>query len=207
MYAKLLHNLISPIVAITVIAIGSVAFGQGTATGPFSSHVITGTFVEIDAGGGVPFPIDLDPGGLPWTKDIIDPFGTFLPGGVLTIRETIVNVGNEPWFDWHEHILPDAVGAIPGVWTSVNLLINGGPIAFLPTGLGTADLWLDNFSQPVLPGDILTVNKEVQVFASTGGVPGAPLLTIEEYPTPEPASAALLSLGSLLVLGRRKEAL
>ncbi|MEZ6190498.1 MAG: PEP-CTERM sorting domain-containing protein [Phycisphaerales bacterium] len=197
--------LVTPLIALTLLLTSSVAMAQGTASGPFTIHVVDpGPVVNI---GSLinPFPIDLDPVGPPWFKNVGDP--NFLVTGAsdLAFNETIINVGTEPWYDWHELILSPPVGMPQSNWLTVKVLVNGTPIGFSSTGLGTPALDLFGFSQPVLPGDILQIQKTVEVF-STAGFSGA-FLRIQEYPTPEPASLALLSLGSLAVLRRRKEAL
>ena len=185
-------------------ATGTTAWAQGTATSPFTIHEVEPGPIVFIGDPSAPIPIDLDPTGGPWSKSIIDPNAVVTAPGLLTMIETIENAGDEPWYDWHEHILPNAVGAGGvSIWFSVKLSVNGTPITFASGGLGTGDLWLDTFSQPVLPGDILTVTKEVEVFPLTDGSAG-PILRIQEYPTPEPASAALIAVGSLALLGRRK---
>lgn len=200
---------LAPVLALALFALCNTALAQGTATGPFTSHIVDpGPIVLIGDPAG-PIPIDLDPTGPPWFKSITDPNNVILnpAGELLTMVETIQNVGTEPWYDWHEFIFPNAAGVpSPSSWISVKLSINGTPIGFTPTGLGTVSLDLDNFSQPVLPGDIFVIEKEVEVFPLLPGN-SDPLLRIQEYPTPEPASLALLSLGSLSVLRRRKEVL
>jgi len=204
MKRSITQHLIVPVLALTFLAMSSPAWAQGTATSPFTIHnVVPGPSVFIGDLSS-PIPIDLDPTGGPWIKSIVDPNFVVTAPGLLTMVETIQNVGNEPWFDWHEHILPNAVGA-GGVstWFSVKLSVNGTPIGFTSGGLGTGDLWVDTFSTPVLPGDIFTVEKEVVVFPLTDGTFG-PILRIQEYPTPEPASAALIAMGSLVLLKRRK---
>lgn len=201
MYTPLLRNILSCVVAVAVLSMCNTAFAQGTANGPVTQHDIDPGPIVFIGDAANPIKIDLDPLGPPWTKEIFDPNGLLANGGLLDIVETIINAGTESWFDWHEHILPNANGVVPGVWTSVKMSINGNPIVFNDLGLNTPNLWLDNFSQPVLPGDILTINKQVDVFPTSGGIPGTPVLVIEEYPTPEPASAALMALG-LTMCGR-----
>lgn len=177
-----------------------VTMAQGTASGPTTFHDVTpGPFVSVGPQG-----IDLDANGPPWTKYIFDDDGNLNRSSTLSIRERIINIGNEPWHDWHEHIIPGPTGAF-GRWTEVQLLINGAPILFNTGGIGTADLTLDGFSQSVLPGDTLTINKSLRItdYVQT---PGAPVVLIQEYPTPEPASLGLIGLGSLVLLKRRKEA-
>lgn len=205
MNAFLRHLLFVPVTALTCALIGNAALAQGTATGPFTIHVVEpGPVVNIGSLAN-PFPIDLDPAGPPWFKNVGDP--NFLITGTsdLTFNETIINVGTEAWYDWHEFILDPPVGLPQSSWQSVKVLVNGVPIGFNSIGLGTPALDLFDFSQPVLPGDILQVQKTINVF-STAGHSGA-FLRILEYPTPEPASLTLLGLGSLAVLRRRKEAL
>ncbi len=202
MYARLSRSLFAPILAVAVFSMCSAAFAQGTATGPVTTHTVDNGPIVLIGDPTNPFSIDLDPNGPPWTKNIIDPNLLMINGGILDIVETIINVGTEPWLDWHEHILPDATGVVPGIWVNVNMSINGNPIGFNAVGLNTANLWLDTFTQQVLPGDILEIHKQLDASPT----PALFTLRIEEYPTPEPASAALLGIGSLLVLARRRAA-
>ncbi len=205
MKSSLSKLILTPALVLALFSICNTALAQGTATGPFTSHIVdTGPIVLIGDPAS-PIPIDLDPFGAPWSKSITDPGAVITVPSLLTMIETIENVGTEPWLDWHEHILPNAAGVSSSTWFSVKLSINGSLIGFTPTGLGTADLWLDNFTLPVLPGDVLEITKEVEVFPLTPGTAG-PILRIQEFPTPEPASLALFGLSSLLILGKRKEA-
>jgi len=202
MNALFSKNILTPILAIALFTTCNTALAQGTATGPITSHIVDPGPIVLIGDPTNPIPIDLDPFGQPWTKNISDSNGNIISGGPLSLDETIINVGNEPWFDWHEHILPDATGAVPGKWITVTMAINGSSILFNAVGLGTSDLWLDTFSQPVLPGDVLNIRKVIDV------TPGPALvqLSIQEYPTPEPASAALIGLGALGLLGKRRSA-
>ena len=180
------------------------AHAQGTATGPFTNHdVEPGPVVNI---GSLidPIPIDLDVDGPPWFKSVSDPLGILTGPFDLAFNETIINVGTEPWYDWHEVILDPPAGMPQSSWQAVKVLVNGVPIGFNSSGLGTPTLDLFDFTQPVLPGDILEVQKIVDAYDTTDN--SGAFLRILEYPTPEPASAALLGLGALAVLGRRKEA-
>ncbi len=205
MNTSLSKRILIPVLAVVFLSMSNTAFAQGTATGPFTGHTVDPGPIVLIGDPASPIPIDLDPLGSPWLKSITDPSGvvTNPAGELLVMIETIQNVGTEPWLDWHEHILPNAAGVSSSTWFSVKLSINGSLIGFTPTGLGTADLWLDNFSLPVLPGDVLVIEKEVEVFPLLPGTAG-PILRIQEYPTPEPASAALMGLGSLLLMARRK---
>ncbi len=196
--------ILTPVLTFVLLMTSNSTFAQGTASGPTTFHNVTSSggssLVSIGPQG-----IDLDPDGPPWTKYIFDDAG-FLNNdkGSLRISERIINIGNEPWYDWHEHVLPGPTGVL-GVWDNAQLLVNGVPIGFNIAGVNTPDLWLDGFTQPVLPGDTLTINKTL-VVRNYVWTPGAAVLRIEEYPTPEPASAALMGLGSMILLKRRKEA-
>ncbi len=206
MFTRQHRNLILPLLAVVALTFSGTAWAQGTANGPQTGHNVDPGPVVLIGNAANPMPIDLDPNGPPWTKRIFDPNFLMANGGPLQFVETIRNVGTEPWHDWHEHILPDPTGALPAVWAGVTMSVNGNPIGFNVIGLGSPDLWLDQFTQPVLPGDILEIKKVADVFP-TPGVTSA-LMVIEEYPTPEPASLALVGLGALGLLKRnRKEAL
>jgi len=192
--------------AVSLFSTCNTALAQGTALGPFTDHdIVAGPAVLIGSAGS-PMPIDLDPAGQPWTKGFFDPNGFGAGNVTVDVIETIENVGTESWDDWHEHIIGDPQSATaPSFWSAVlSLEINGNPITFIPTGVGTKNLWLDQFSQPVQPGDILTIHKQVDVF-NTAGDTQAPLVRMEEYPTPvpEPATCLLMVLGLAVVALRR----
>lgn len=203
MYLQHARKLMVAAVALALLTLSSTAQAQGTANGPNTNHVVQPGPGVIIGNPNNPFPIDLDPLGPPWTKTIFDPNFLLLNGGPLNLNESIINVGTEPWYDWHEHILPDASGQVPGNWINVQMAINGNPITFNAVGLGTPNLDLNGFSQPVLPGDILNIRKIIDVKPGIPGVPNQPIV-IQEYPTPEPASAALIGMGSLMLLARRR---
>jgi hypothetical protein len=199
-------TIIAAIALATWLVTGPQVLAQGTATGPVTAHDISGPPYEVFIGDlGAPIPIDLDPNGPPWTKEIFVPVGvTVPPGSILTVHETIINVGTEDWWDWHEHIAPDPFGSVPGLWNDPpKLMVDGNPITFDFMGTGTPDLWMDNFSDPVRPGDILEVWKDIRLL-QLGSDPTVPALVIHEYPTPEPASMALLGAGGLFLLVRRR---
>jgi len=195
--------ILTPILTLVLLATCNTAWAQGTASGPATGHIVDPGPIVVIGDPTNPFPIDLDPNGAPWFKSIDDPNGVIVVPGLLEMKETIINVGTEPWFDWHEHILAPPAGLPQSNWFGVGMLLNGIPLGFTPTGLGTPNLWLDNFSLPVLPGDVLEITKLVEVDPSTAAS-GGPLLRIQEYPTPEPASAALLGIGSVVLLGKRR---
>jgi len=199
MFTRLQQHILVYTAFLSFFAFTHTAMAQGTATGPASG-------VAVDPGPNVfigslitPIAIDLDPLGPPWTKGIFDPNGNVTAPGVLKMTETILNFGDEPWTDWHEIILDPPAGLPQSNWVDVaGLTVNGTSITFDMAGLGTPTLDLFNFSQPVLPGDIFVIEKFVEVYPTTG-----PMLRIEEYPTPEPASAALIGAGALLLLRRK----
>jgi hypothetical protein len=203
MNTSLTRLILAPALALTLLAMSSTAWAQGTATGPFTSHFVTPGPEVLVGDAANPIPIDLDPTGSPWFKSITDPNGLITSTTALSMTETILNVGTEPWFDWHQVILPNAAGVPSSTWLSVDLLINGSPITFSSTGLGTAILDVDTFSQPVLPGDILTIQNVVEVFPVPPPSTGA-ILRLQQFPTPEPASAGLIGLGALTLLGKRR---
>lgn len=207
MNASLSRLILTPVLAVALFAMCNTALAQGTATGPSTEHDIVAGPIVLIGDPNNPMPIDLDSNGPPWVKGFFDPKGLAAGNVTVDIIETIENVGTESWADWHEHIIGDPASATsPSFWSSVvSLEINGNPITFIATGIGTKDLELDTFSQPVLPGDILTIHKQVDVF-NTAGETQAPLVRMLEYPTPipEPGSLALAAVSSLVLIGMRR---
>ncbi len=189
----------------TSLLVATAALAQGTATGPSTVHLADNTGVAYAGGpndtinGPAPYPIDLDPTGPPWRKAIVsDPLTGFAGFGSFNMVETVQNVGTEPWFDWHEDLFGGALGV---GWNGVlSVTVNGSPITFNETILGNS-LWIDTFSQPVLPGDVMTIDKTM-ITTSNVVAPNVTLFEILEYPTPEPGSAALMGAGVLLLIRR-----
>ena len=187
----------------------TVAMAQGTASSPSTVHIADPTGSIVYAGGPFdfvngpgPYPIDLEPTGGPWRKSInSDLVAGYIGTGNLTMIETVQNIGTEPWFDWHEFLLNN--GQLGVAWDSViSLTVNGIPITFNETIIGN-DLTVDGFSQPVLPGDVFVIEKTL-ITTSNVVAPGQTLFQVLEYPTPEPASAALLGIGSVVLFGKRR---
>jgi len=156
--------------------------------------------VNDSVNGPAPYPIDLDVSGPPWRKAILsDPVAGFGSGG-LTFIETVLNAGDEPWYDWHEDVISVEVGA---AWAGVtSVTIDGNPITFNETITG-GNITIDGFSSPVLPGEVMVIEKQLYTTANIVG-PDKPLVNVLEYPTPEPGSAALLGLGAVALVRRAR---
>ncbi len=190
--------------------IASPAMAQGTATGPSTAHTADSANQAGYAGGPNdlingpgPYPIDLDVGGLPWRKAFAaDPATGYFSGGSFNLFEEVINVGTESWDGWVENLIPGAIGA---AWLGVSdIRVNGVSIAFNTTITGSL-LTVDGFSTLVLPGDTLELDKQMFTTANVIGPGNAvTLLSIQQFPIPEPASAALIGLGGLMVLGKRR---
>ncbi len=191
--------------------ITSTAFAQGTASGPSTVHEVEAgpiVFIGDPNNPGSPMPIDADPNGLPWVKGFFDP-NAFAAGNVtVDVIETIENVGTEAWSDWHEEIIGDPLSANGmSFWSAVvDLKVNGIPMtSFTVSALGSKILTLDNFSPLVLPGDVLEIHKQVDVF-NVAGETQAPLVRMFQYPSiaiPEPATCLLMVLGLTVAILRR----
>ena len=181
------------------------ADAQGVSTPLFTIHSVSPGPTVFIGNSASPIPVDLDPTGPPWNKSIGDPNQNVTGIATIDIIETLVNVGTEVWTDWHEFMLPPPVGLVPPFWTNVvGLTVNGNPISFTATGLGTGSLDLFNFSQPVLPGDIFGIHKQALVDGSI--VANGAFLRIQEYPNgvPEPTSLALFAMGGLMYARMRR---
>jgi hypothetical protein len=202
--------LIALIALCTTLMITTTALAQGTATSSSTFHLADNAGIAYAGGpldlinGPGPFPIDLDSTGGPWRKSISsDPAAGFIGTGSFTMIETIQNVGTEPWYDWHEQLYPGGIGVTFTGAGVTSITVNGNPITFNQVFVsGTMDL--DTFSQPVLPGDVMVIEKDITTTSNVVG-PGKTLFLIDEYPTPEPGSAALMGTGALLVLRRIRQ--
>lgn len=183
-------------VVFTTLITSSIAWGQGTSVPMFSIHAAQPNGQILIGTATSPIPVALGPAPNSWLKSIGDPLNAIPPGlQVVDLIETVVNVGTQPWTDWHEIILPPPVGLVPATWSSVvGLKVNNTSIGFSAWGLGMQTLDLYAFSQPVLPGDVLEIHKQALVVtSSTGGE----ILRIQQYPTstvPEPSSLLLASI-------------
>ena len=113
-------------------------------------------------------------------------------------------MGTEPWTDWHE--ISYSGSTVGADWDSVlDLRVNGSSISYTASISG-AMLTLDNFSQPVLPGDVFEIDKTMVLTGTSAGTSGL-LFRIAEYPTtkvPEPTGVALTACGLLMTLRRRR---
>jgi hypothetical protein len=191
------------LLAVAMTVSSSVARAQGTAAGPTTQH-LADNVNQAGYAGGVndpvngpgPYPIDLDAGGLPWTKEFqTDPATGYAAGGNFDLFEEIVNVGTESWSGWVEDLTGGAIGA---AWLTVHdVRVNGLSIGFNTSIVGSV-LTVDGFSTLVLPGDTLELHKELITTNNVIG-PGQSLtlLSIEQFPVavPEPVSGVLLAIG------------
>jgi hypothetical protein len=202
-FSRSLRQYVYTLIAITLFAVHSVSFAQGISSPLFTNHAVDpGPVVHVGTPA-APIPIDLDPVGPPWNKSIDDPNDFVVGIQKLDIIESIINVGTEAWADWHEILLPPPAGLTPTTWENViGLSVNGNTIGFTATGLGTQFLTLDGFSQPVLPGEILGIHKQVLVDGNIDAM-GGPLIRMQEYPTPEPGTLALVAICGLAVVRSR----
>lgn len=204
----------APIRALTAVATllscGALAVAQGTANAPSTAHEIDPVTNVVWIGGPNdaingpdPYPIDLDVDGLPWRKSVNASSSAGFGGGTLLLSETILNAGDEPWTDWHE--IDANIGSHGTVWGDVlDVRINGTSITYSETVTATT-IDLFDFSQLVMPGDVLEIDKTLLALTDNFVGPGTLVASILEYPTiPEPASAMLAALGCLAFGGRRR---
>ncbi len=160
-----------------------------------------------------PIPVVLDPAGPMWGKSFTGPNGgpflyppTSPSNPPLNVSEMLQVAGNLPWTDWHEEVIGiDVAGAPDFGWSWANpfILVNGQPATGLSiTGVGTNTLSF--FFDPVAPGSIVQIRKEL-VYTGNPGAVFAGTLAVHEYPTgvPEPATLGLLGVAALCVLRRR----
>jgi len=183
-----------------VLMFSGVALSQGTALGPTTQHEIEVQNDRAYAGGAndtingpSPYPIDLDFSGQPWTKQINTPPTASYTGGLVDIFESITNAGTEPWNGWHEELFAGGLGVGWNNSGVVSVQVNGSSISYDQT-VTVAGLSIDGFSRPVLPGDTLELHKRIDIFTDNVVGPGQTLFSMEQFPIPEPASAAMLAV-------------
>ena len=163
---------------------------------------------DIWSSAGTPLPVQRDPNGPKWPKHLTDPTGgpiTASWGTVFNVHEMLVIAPNLSWSDWHEDILTPGWG-----WTNnISFLAN-----FLPTpGLSitnTPSTFTQGGSLSFLfsslpPGTVIDIRKEL-VYQGNPGAIFQGSIDLLQYPTPEPATLALLGLGGAAMLMRRKQA-
>lgn len=148
-----------------------------------------------------------DPNGPKWHKTLVgDPTGapvTAQPGQIFSLSESLFIEGNLPWMDWHEEIVT------PG-WSWVD------PVVFLANGNAPSGLSVTNIPgtaaqggaihfdfDPLFPGTKIDIRKYLRYDGPAGAL-FVGHIVIDQYPTPEPASAGLLGLGSVVLLRRRR---
>ncbi|MGA2060118.1 MAG: PEP-CTERM sorting domain-containing protein [Thermoguttaceae bacterium] len=182
------------VLACTSVAMAQIpGIGDKQTTPSWQETINVGGGSTVDVGSvGNPVGIYLDPNAGPWQKT----FANFV--APLTINEAILigaapgsNPPGPPWSDWEEQIL-----SAGWVWAG------GASLSVLGDGVYNGNLSADQktveFDFPAqAPGTTLVINKVLQ----WNGV-GNPILpvTVNEYPTPEPATIVLLISG-LLALG------
>ncbi len=158
--------------------------------------------------------VTLDPTAGPWIKNLFGPNGGnvnaddtgFTASSSYQLNEHFVIGGPLSWTDFHEVVLT------PGWDIGALISANGAPVPGLQvditytngsTRLGSMSMTFD----PLAPGTQIDLTKQL-IWVGDPNVQGnlfSGVVQVAEYPTPEPASAALFGMGviGLFLLRRR----
>jgi len=151
-----------------------------------------------------PVCVTLDPHGPTWMKDLWWSGGTVPPGGAIILTEDLVVGGEQSWTGWHQRIMTDSFQ-----WWGISATVVPGDVPlpglvrdFAPPGDPPGTGLSISFA-PLAPGAQIRI---WEMFKYTGPSPltlTGPI-TIEQYPTPEPASVALIGAGGFALMRRRR---
>lgn len=199
------HAALPAAVVLLMAGAGVRAQGVGNLGGLPPTIPMTGGGITWEVGVPNPLPVVRDPLGPVWKKTLTDQNGgpfTAVSGQTFTLHEVLVISGNEFWSDWHEDIVEPEWS-----WTGAQIFINNN----IPAGLvinnvpgnavqGGSISFLFN---PVAPGSVVDIFKHLTYHGNPAVPPFTGTLTVNQYPTPEPASLALLASGGLVLMRRR----
>ena len=161
-------------------------------------------FIENDG------PFFFNPGAGAWQKTLLAPAGGWMPGTVYTIHEAITILPDptgqsNPLTDWHERIELGSDGIIWDIWVGEPMVTVGTvPVPGLMTMFNPerTEVWF--FFDPIdIEGNGIVLHIWKQ-FQFVGMQPMFDPVIITEYPTPAPASAALLALAGAVSARRRR---
>jgi len=161
---------------------------------------------------GEPYQVSLDPNGPWWRKTLTgSPQGPDGGPGVLHVHEFIELVPppglpSIPWTDWHQEI------KTPGwAWTGATIYLAGDPQMEPIPGLQTMispegeSVWFT--FDPLVPSSsdpiVIEIWKDIEWVGPGPYIPGQPI-EVWNYPTPTPSTIALMGLGGVAAMRRRR---
>lgn len=160
---------------------------------PVTWRTVIGTSAE-------PIGVELSPTGPAWQSLFHTNTDAPIPAGsYVAIREHLTVGGTTPWSGWHVELSDPGFALVRSGWTAPLIAFANG--TFVPANITLASAsGLDATFPSLAPGT--AVDFDVYIWRTSSN-PLASSFSMSQYPTPEPATLALITLAGVVFVRRR----